>query len=31
MDDMDPDTVPALIDAAEWLLNRWTTPVLGRQ
>ena len=25
------DYLPALLDTAEWLLNRWTTPVLGRQ
>lgn len=28
---MDASTLSALIDAAEWLLNRWTTPILGRQ
>ncbi len=31
MGGMDPHILPALIDTAEWLLNRWTTPVLGRQ
>ncbi|WP_295879724.1 hypothetical protein [uncultured Thiohalocapsa sp.] len=28
---MEPDTLSALIAAAEWLFNRWTTPILGRQ
>jgi hypothetical protein len=31
MDGLDPNSLPALLDTAEWRLNRWTTPVLGRQ
>jgi hypothetical protein len=28
---LDTDAATALIEAAEWLLNRWATPTLGRQ
>lgn len=28
---LDPETTAALIDSAEWLLNRWAIPTLGRQ
>jgi len=31
MDGLDPNSLPVLLDTADWLLNRWTTPVLGRQ
>jgi hypothetical protein len=31
LDGMEQKTLSDLIDAAEWLLNRWTTPILGRQ
>lgn len=31
MGGIDPNTLSAIIDTVEWLLNRWATPVLGRQ